>query len=122
MGVSPLDLSLPLTCTKVHQARTERKLPPWSLVEPASPLPIYNEYGQLVDHVRHTNESIALTTVFNYVVATHGSERLPLRLTALGAGERWEILTPAIFGVSAEEFERGWRLFLVEHYDVPRSW
>jgi hypothetical protein len=39
-------------------------------------------------------------------------------LTALPRHERWETLIPAVFGLSLEEFESGWRAFLEERYGI----
>ncbi len=45
----------------------------------------------------------------DYAVAIHGRARLPLLVAALGHYDRWETLVPAVYGVSAAEFEGGGR-------------
>jgi hypothetical protein len=57
--------------------------------------------------------------VVAYAVATYGRDSL----SALRAGfyefETWVELVPAVFGVSADEFEAGWRAYLAAHYPTP---
>lgn len=54
-----------------------------------------------------TNEA-GLTTVLNYGVATYGRERLSALVDGMGEHESWKTLIPAVFGVSAADFETGW--------------
>ena len=61
---------------------------------------------------------VALATLVEYVVATYGRERLPALVAGLGQYESWDTLLPAVFGVSATEFEAGWQAYLVAHYTV----
>jgi hypothetical protein len=52
------------------------------------------------------------------MVTTYGRERLPVLIAGLGQYDTWETLLLAVFGVSAAEFEAGWRTYLVNHYTV----
>lgn len=64
-------------------------------------------------------QTVALATLIEYAVATYGRERLPVLMAGLGQYTTWETLLPAVFGVSAAEFEVGWQRYLAEHYGVP---
>lgn len=50
--------------------------------------------------------------LIDYVVAVYGRERLPVLLAALSEQSTWHTLIPAVFGVTAPEFEAGWRAYL----------
>jgi hypothetical protein len=54
------------------------------------------------------------STVVDYAVTTYGRERLPDLVAALGQHDSWETLAPAVYGVSLDEFEEGWRHHLAE--------
>ncbi|HMN29643.1 MAG TPA: hypothetical protein PKE45_15950, partial [Caldilineaceae bacterium] len=64
-------------------------------------------------------KTVALATLIEYAVTTYGRERLPALVAGLGQYDSWETLVPAVFGVSVAQFERGWQLYLSEHYGVP---
>jgi hypothetical protein len=66
----------------------------------------------------HWEQTLALATLIEYVVTTYGREQLPALLAALGQHESWETLIPAIYGVSAIEFEAGWQAYLAAHYGL----
>lgn len=56
----------------------------------------------------------------------YGRERLPALLRGLGEHETWDTLIPAVFSVSAGEFEAGWQAYVATHYALradaqPRS-
>jgi hypothetical protein len=59
---------------------------------------------------------IGLTTVLDYTLAVYGRERLPVLVGALSEHDSWESLIPAVFGISAAEFETGWQAYLAEEY------
>jgi hypothetical protein len=117
---SPLQIGIPLLCT-------ERKWETWQWTDwPLSP-PL-TRLAQLsvpqpkpLDSiswrvVHHPSQTVALATLIEYAVATYGRERLPGLVAGLGQHESWETLLPAVYGVSATEFEAGWRAYLVLHY------
>jgi hypothetical protein len=49
-------------------------------------------------------------------VATYGYEQLPVLLDSLADHDDWETLIPAVFGVSAADFEANWLNYLAQHY------
>jgi hypothetical protein len=63
-------------------------------------------------------EVVAVATVFEYTAATYGYEALPVLLADLARYGSWETLAPAVFGVSAADFEAGWRGYLAQQYNV----
>jgi hypothetical protein len=67
-------------------------------------------------HVSRPGQAVALATLIEYTVATYGRERLPALVAGLGQYESWNTLLPAVFGVSAHEFEAGWQAYLATHY------
>lgn len=66
----------------------------------------------------HPGQTVALATLIEYTGTTYGRDRLPALLAGLGQYDRWDTLLPAVFGVSAAEFEAGWQRYLAEHYGV----
>jgi hypothetical protein len=62
----------------------------------------YREYGF---------DSVAL---IDYIVAGYGREQLPIFLAAFEEHATWNTLIPALFAVSAPEFEREWQVYLHE--------
>lgn len=65
---------------------------------------------------RRPDQTVALATLIEYVVATYGRERLPQLVAALGQYETWDTLLPALYGVSPAEFEAGWHAYLAVQY------
>jgi len=63
-------------------------------------------------------EIVVATTVFLYAAETYGVERLPALLEALGDYRSWLEILPAAYGVTAEEFEEGWRQWLAQEFGV----
>lgn len=61
-------------------------------------------------------ETVALETMVEYVVARYGVERLPRLVQALSDHASWQTLIPAVFGISADEFEAGWQAYIAAHY------
>jgi hypothetical protein len=62
--------------------------------------------------------SIAVATLIEYAVATYGRERLPALVASLSQHNNWETLIPAVYGVSAAEFEAGWQAYLATNYGL----
>lgn len=65
--------------------------------------------------------NLTASTVVEYGVTAYGRDRLAPLLDALDEHESWETLVPAVFGVSAAEFEAGWRDHLAAEYGVWRA-
>ncbi|MBX2999567.1 MAG: hypothetical protein KF893_13705 [Caldilineaceae bacterium] len=55
---------------------------------------------------------LAFETVLDYVVATYGDDALFALVEGFRRYDTWNTLIPAVFAVSAEEFERGWQGYL----------
>ena len=100
--------------------------PDWRLhlkYMPAAPVAL----GQLVDFMDWETtpssalygdwmRSIAASTVVDYFVYTYGREQLPLLVDGFRSHDSWEPLIPDLLGISAQEFETGWRAYLAEQY------
>lgn len=54
----------------------------------------------------------AFTSLFVYAAEQYGRERIPALLEALGDYRAWNEVLTAAYGVSADEFEAGWRAWL----------
>jgi hypothetical protein len=122
-----LALDLPLTCYDAWDSRgnylswRRSTAPPLRLAQ----VPLHTMESIAMQSVvpysevqPHPAASVALATVMEYAAAAYGPERIPLLLAEAGRQEGWATLIPAVFGVSADEFEAGWRAYLVEHYGV----
>lgn len=122
---SPTEIKLPLACGEV--AWEDFLLSPWGWYDPLTRLeqlvvPLRpGEYLEEPDSLRrapHPGETVALATLIEYAVATYGRDRLPALVAGLGQYDRWETLIPAVYGVSAAEFEADWQAYLTAHYGV----
>lgn len=121
---APVQLGIPLLCTEVDWKN--RYFAAWGPHDPPMRLNQLamstspNEYiGQAASsYVSHPGQTVALATLIDYAVATYGRERLPALVAGLGQYDRWDTLIPAVYGVSASEFEQGWQKYLVAHYGI----
>ncbi|HMN28184.1 MAG TPA: hypothetical protein PKE45_08520 [Caldilineaceae bacterium] len=114
---SPLEMNLPLVCAA--QRWEYQYLAPWSVTDPLTRLDQLAASDSFVrPSPRQPGETVALATLIEYAVATYGRERLPALVVSLGQYDRWETLIPAVYGVSAAEFEAGWQAYLAAHYGV----
>lgn len=121
---APLQLDIPLLCaeqdwngwfsagaasreTLLHLNQITQALSTNELVGPAS-----------FNYIPHPGQTVALATLIDYAVATYGRERLPALVAALGQHEHLETLIPAVYRVSAAEFEASWRTYLAANYGV----
>jgi hypothetical protein len=119
---SPVQLGIPLLCTELdgkhwYFASWGSRDPLLRLDQFAVPAPRSLVEGSVP--VSHPGQAIALATLIEYAVATYGRERLPALVAGLGHYDSWETLIPAVYGVSATEFEAGWQAYLTAHYGVP---
>ncbi len=57
-----------------------------------------------------------IATLLEYIVAAYGYEQIPVLLDSLADHDDWETLIPAVFGVSAADFEANWLNYLAQHY------
>jgi hypothetical protein len=123
---SPLQIDIPLMC-----AEREREYEYFSLRGQREPLTRLDQLAvpvrpdsdlsesSRVDRVYPHGQVVALVTLIEYAVAAYGRERLPALVAGLGQYDRWETLVPAVFGVSAAEFEAGWQRYLAARSSVP---
>jgi hypothetical protein len=63
-------------------------------------------------------EVVTIATLLQYAVTTYGHEQLPVLMANMAQYDDWETLVPAVFDVSALDFEAGWRRYLAEQYKV----
>jgi hypothetical protein len=76
------------------------------------------EIESVRDLVSYPGQTVELAALIEYAVAAYGRERLPALMAGLGQYESWKTLIPAVYGVSAAEFEAGWQAYLVTHYGI----
>lgn len=123
---NPWQLYIPVWCNgsqplrKLYQTWWGRRQPPVQLAQLLLPLPSH-EYAQtasIAERTAYPGQTVALTTLIEYTVATYGHEALPTALAGLRQHEQWATLIPAVYGVSSAEFEAGWQRYLVSHYGV----
>jgi hypothetical protein len=67
-------------------------------------------------HGASTLRTEAAWTLVSYAMDSYGFSALPSLIEAMGEHNTWEGLIPAVFGVSAEEFEQGWQAYLDSEY------
>jgi hypothetical protein len=116
---APTMLGIPLLCNRLdwqawYTGAWGPRHPPARLDQLAVPAPAgYAQEGTPV-----WSQTVALATLIEYAVTTYGRERLPALVAGIGQHKRWETLIPAVFSVSADEFETGWQAHLAAHYGV----
>ncbi|MEZ4708146.1 MAG: hypothetical protein R3A44_13125 [Caldilineaceae bacterium] len=59
-------------------------------------------------------------TLVEFILVTYGDDKVPALLDAFSEHDAWETLTPALFHLSADEFEAQWRAYLRKHYPIPQ--
>jgi hypothetical protein len=57
-------------------------------------------------------QELAFGTLLDYVTATYGQEGIAGLIEGFRRYDTWNALLPAVFGVSAAEFEQGWQAYL----------
>lgn len=113
--ISPMQLGIPLLCTDFDKAAWYRavwgeRLPPTHLAQLMAPLSVALPGDLPTPHPSEPyGRAVALATLLDYAVVTYGRDRLPRLVAGLGEYADWETLLPAVYGVSAAEFEAGWR-------------
>jgi hypothetical protein len=115
----PAQIHIPLLCTDLDRESWYFFLwglrdPPTHLAQIVLPRPTSYPYTE----INHRGQTVALATLIEYAAATYGRERLPVLVAGLGHYDNWETLLPAVFGVSAAEFEADWQVYLMAHYGV----
>ncbi|MCC6457214.1 MAG: hypothetical protein IT328_19825 [Caldilineaceae bacterium] len=59
---------------------------------------------------------LAFETLLDYTMATYGDDALPKLVDGFRRYDTWDALIPALFDLSTERFEAGWRAYLVKEY------
>jgi hypothetical protein len=118
---SPVQLNIPLLCAERYWE--DWYLAPWASYDPSTRLDQFSVPAPKAlvgppHPVHHPGQTVALATLIEYAVATYGRERLPALVAGLGQYDSWDTLIPAVYGVSAAEFEAGWQAYLAAHYGV----
>jgi hypothetical protein len=125
---SPMQVGIPLLCTALDKE-------PWyvAIWGTSTPLRHLNQFTvpvtkrsalsdrPLPEGQAPRGQTIALATLIDYAVVTYGRERLPALVAGLGQSESWETLLPAVYGVSAAEFDAGWQRYLARQYIKQRQ-
>jgi hypothetical protein len=62
-----------------------------------------------------SEDSAAISSLFDFMVATYGLDTLPALLGGFGRYEDWDTLSPAVFGVSAGELETAWHTWALKN-------
>jgi hypothetical protein len=60
--------------------------------------------------------SLLMVSLLDYIAATYGRADIRALWSALPEHDDWQTLMPAVFGVSAVEFEAGWQAYLDEMF------
>jgi hypothetical protein len=118
---SPQAIQIPLSCAGENRAdlAPEEQTVVESPLTLAELLPI--DYGplQLIPpRPAYAGAPVVMTTLFDYAAAAYGKPRLVLMVQSLHEHTNWETLTPAVFGLSASDFEQGWRADLAARYPL----
>ncbi|MCL4863076.1 MAG: hypothetical protein KJZ93_26960 [Caldilineaceae bacterium] len=122
---SSVHIHIPLAC--VNRAREEELYPLW--YDLAAPTQLNHfpmsargnrspEQTSSMYRKELRGQTIALATLIDYATVTYGQDRLPTLLAGLGEHEGWEALIPAVFDLSASDFEAGWQAYLAARYDL----
>lgn len=59
-------------------------------------------------------DRVAAVSIVDYAMMAYGRGRLPALLDGIKRYDTWDTLIPAVYGVSAAEFEAGWRDYLIQ--------
>jgi hypothetical protein len=114
-GVSPESMAIPLGCSDVDTERWSAWRYP-AMPSRLVPRPYIEKDGGQVEEA--SDSTVAIETIIEYVAATYGRDHLPRLLAALGEHASWQTLIPAVFAVSARDFEAGWQEYLATHYGI----
>jgi hypothetical protein len=118
---TPLALRIPLVCDNAWDSPTRYLVwrlaytPPLRLAQ----FPLLTQAMLMQGYpMGHPAATVALATVLEYAAATYGPERISLLVEEVSEHEYWATLIPAVFGVSADEFETGWQAYLAQQYNL----
>lgn len=66
----------------------------------------------------HPATVVLLETIVEYAAVAYGDDLIPSLLAQAQQHESWDTLIPAVFEVSAPEFEQGWHTYLAKEYAI----
>jgi hypothetical protein len=112
-GLSPRDHSIPLSCG--DEDRESLSMPDYPTQSTWREERFSRGIVTLVDAFE---SPIAGETLIEYIVATYGVGHLSLLAEALGQQTQVDTLIPAVFDISAAEFEADWQAYLAQRYGV----
>lgn len=119
--LSPLDYAIPVGCDQSGYFMPSPIPLPTQLSALA---PIHPPIDSLEDQYSPAQPqpskavSVALALFFDYAGERFGEDSVARLLAGLAAHADWETLIPAVYGISAQELETGWRLWLAEEYGM----
>ena len=114
--ISPLELNIPIVC---GQFAWQRGYGPPSQLRQLGPLVPSSDYSGVIGvsgNPVYPGYAVLLATVVEYAAAAYGPDSVPTLVASLGEHASWQTLLPAVFGVSAADFEAGWHTCLAEQY------
>lgn len=114
---SPLHYGIPLACGSADDAAIPPLAPPAALADLHLPEGVWDSVAEEKDggpSVKVRARTVALALLIEYAVESYGRETLATFLAALGEHKSWETLIPAVYGVTAGEFEAGWWEWIAE--------
>ena len=76
--------------------------------------------GVPVTSVHGDGRILVASTVVEYAVQTYGPATIPILLDGLTRYDSWQTLIPAVYGVSATQFERAWLTYVQTHYSATQ--
>jgi hypothetical protein len=119
--LSPRHLQIPLRCNDLDRREW---LPVWHYVtDPPRQLseltiPWRQSIKRGTFRPQHPSAVVAQATLIEYGVSTYGDEFVPILIAGLAHHAEWETLLPALFDVSAAQFEAGWHEYMASRYRV----
>lgn len=121
--LSPIMIGVPFECHISDEGRwvAKKKTARGPLIhidQLRPPLKGYDQYYYNENYFFDPTEVVAIATLIEYIVATYGHEELPVLLASLTQYEDWERLIPALFDLSASDFEANWHSYLTQQYGV----
>jgi hypothetical protein len=66
----------------------------------------------------YTVATMIADPLVEYILVTYGRATIPPLLDALSQHPYWDRITPAVFAISAGQFEAEWHAYLRQHYPV----
>ncbi len=121
--ISPAAHSIPLACDRLKDPLAPLLPLPFALAglnPPVPPPDSLDDQCTPAQTIEGKAYAIAIALLLEYGVERYGPPTLPRLLAALPQHHTWQTLIPAVYGVSAAEFEAGWRVWLGEKYSGIR--